>query len=136
MAIDGNRCRTRSRIHSSPLWSVELPLGWSSSEESECTSFCGHPILGILQASAVQKPDGEITQADIMEFAEESQAHCICSKTVHTDRYFGTRCESERSGISWTEWWLAWSSTLVYFTYNVPAVEKTREIGQFPDYRS
>jgi hypothetical protein len=120
----------RNRTYSSTWWSIEIPSGWSPWEHEECTSFHGSPALGVIQVSAVRKLGGDVSHADLMEFATESKNRCARSQSIFTEKHFGFSCESEKNGEFWAEWWLACGSTLVYLTYNVAAGIEASEIDQ------
>ena len=125
---------TQSRgSYSSDWWSVELPSGWSISEESACVSFCSDSGAGVLKVSAIRKPDGYVAESDISEFIGEQNQGCSAPRPIHSPRYFGRARCCERECTSLAEWWLAQKSVLVYFTYAraTETVNRTEEVRAF-----
>ena len=110
-------------MYSSQWWSVELPSGWSVSENSDCVSFRSCPLRGILSASATRKPDGRIAVSDLAEFIEGASADAI-----ESERYFGFTRECARGEGFLAEWWLVRGSVLVYFSYSAGCGAEASEI--------
>ena len=110
-------CQYGFRVYSSEWWSIELPEGWSHLEEPECTSFHLNATGGVLRVSAVRKPEGSISKADLMDFFEQRSLGDARPLEVESRHYFGLKCEYEKCDSSWSEWWLARGSILVYITY-------------------
>ena len=124
------RCQNKPHIYSSQWWSVELPNGWSYREENECTSFYANGANGVLQISAVRKPDSCVGMADVREFSEQANHRNSEMHEVHSKNYFGLSCKYEKGDRYWAEWWLAHGQILVYITYNADVGKQDSEIRE------
>jgi len=117
-------------IYSSEWWSIDLPLGWAASEESDCVSFRSTSHPGVLNASAVRKPDGSVKDEDFSEFIGEPNHDCSAAKPIHAGRYIGFTRNCAHNGALLTEWWLAHGSVLVYITYTTTTENESRELKE------
>ena len=105
--------------HTSDWWTLEIPRTWKSTEESKCAAFRANPPIGVLQVSAVRKPQDSVTFDDVHEFAFDSKTRKAAIRPFSTSRASGLYAEYQESGLHWREWWLSGGSVLVLLTYNV-----------------
>lgn len=127
------RCSKHHGIYSSEWWSIDLPSGWAASEESDCVSFRSISHTGVLNASAVRKPDGSVKDEDFSEFIGEANHDCSAAKPIHAGRYIGFTRNCAHNGPLLAEWWLAHGSVLVYITY---ATTTETESGELDEVRN
>ncbi|HEY6972465.1 MAG TPA: hypothetical protein VJA94_24870 [Candidatus Angelobacter sp.] len=108
----------------SAWWSADLPNGWQGHQEPECATISREPRLGVLQVSAVKKPDGMVTDDDLRDFAED---HVVAGRALLPVEYkvfSGFALSYLKGSLFWKEWWLRSGDMIVYATYNV---QKDRE---------
>jgi len=129
-SISMRRCMQSRSIHSSNWWSIELPSGWSVSEESDCVTFRSNAQAGVLKVSAVRKPYGHVAEADISEFIGEPKRGGTAPTPLQTQNYFGWQRHQEHGGTFLAEWWLARESVLVYLTYERPTGAGNDELDE------
>ena len=116
-SMSRHRCSQHCGAYSSEWWSIDLPSGWTASDESDGVSFRSDSHGGVLHVSAVRKPDGSIVDADFSEFIGESKLNCETAIPIHAERCSGFTRECSQIGTLLTEWWLAYGGVLVYITY-------------------
>lgn len=112
-----HRCPQHHGVYSSEWWSIDLPSGWTSSDEIGGVSFRRESHGGVLHVSAVRKPDGSIVDDDFSEFIGESKPNCETAMPIRTERCSGFTRDCAHSGTQLTEWWLAHGCVLVYLTF-------------------
>ena len=116
-SMSRQRCSQHCGAYSSEWWSVDLPSGWTASDETGAVSFRSDSHSGVLHVSAVRKPDGRIVEADFSGFIGEPKLNCETAIPIQAERWSGfTRCCSHNCTLL-TEWWLAYGCVLVYITY-------------------
>lgn len=113
-------------VYETETWSVEVPDGWTVTEDDECVSFTAGEPIGALQVSAYLK-DGQVTNEDLEELAEEHLTAGAQPETVDHPTYEGFGIAYEVDEEFWTEWFLRNGNQAIYATYNCPVGEQDAE---------
>jgi hypothetical protein len=98
---------------------MKLQAGWAAHESPDCVSFSVDPSGGLLQVSAVRKPDGSVTSQDLHDFASGSKGGVKNFQHIELSKISGIASEYVRENRYWREWWLKKGPIVVYLTYNV-----------------
>jgi hypothetical protein len=119
-------------VFESTWWSAELPEGWLGSAEEDCATFFSQSdgAAGAIQVSSTRKTIGDVTYAELREFATKrlpAEAHLEPFLSTELSGYTAIFCEEQTA---WQMWWIARGSVLIYVTYNVEVdSESTAERG-------
>jgi hypothetical protein len=105
-------------------------LRWAASEENDCVSFRSISHTGVLNVSAVRKPDGRVKDEDFSEFIGEPNHNCSAAEPIHAERYIGFTRKCAHNGVFLAEWWLAHGSVLVFITYAKTTETESTELDE------
>jgi len=122
-----NKNGRQGEVYQSSWWSMKLQAGWAAHENADCVSFSADPLGGVLQVSAIRKPDGSVTLQDLQNFASDSRAGIKNLQHFELSEISGIASEYVREERYWREWWLKRGSTVIYLTYNVAAAAREAE---------
>ncbi|MGB6689053.1 MAG: hypothetical protein WBE76_14560 [Terracidiphilus sp.] len=114
----------RDETYNSDWWSIDLPPEWGVREDEECTTFTSTSSPGVLQVSAVRKPNGAVTLQDLQEFASGSPNEVESLVSTELGAISGVTCESVQNGKHWKKWWLRKGPILVFLTFNTAVESK------------
>jgi hypothetical protein len=115
-----------SQIFHDVLWEIELPTGWSSEQDEDCSSFFAEDGVGALQISDFLKSEA-VTDEDLQELAEEhnlrdlsqeSQEREVRSSRVQFNTLTGFHIDFCTDGEYWRQWWLRCGQIMIFATYN------------------
>jgi hypothetical protein len=102
-------------------WRLEIPEGWSLTEDESCTTFCHPQGVGAFQVSSYRK-DEAVTDDDLREFAGD-----IPLAPVALARLTGFRTRFSQDDTFWTKWWLRAGCQMIHATYNCPLADRGQE---------
>ena len=102
-------------------WRLEIPDGWSPTEDESCTTFCHPQGVGAFQVSSYRK-DEAVTDDDLREFAGD-----IPLAPVSLARLTGFRSRFSQDDTFWTKWWLRAGCQMIHATYNVSLADRGQE---------
>jgi hypothetical protein len=100
----------------SDWWTAVLPDSYLAEVNEYCVDIIDLNEIGILQLSAHRKDDGEITLADLLEFALD-EAERSELEEFRSDAFFGYFHETRDNKINRRKWWIASGRTMLYATY-------------------
>jgi hypothetical protein len=120
--------RRQGEVYQSSWWSMKLQAGWAAHENADCVSFSADPSGGVLQVSAIRKPNGSVTSQDLRDFASDSKGGVKNLRHVELSEVSGIASEYVREKRYWREWWLKKGPTVVYLAYNVAVAESEAEV--------
>jgi len=106
--------KAKERRYEAGWWSIELPEGWSVSDDPECATFTSTKLKGVLQLSAYRK-DSDIGEGELSELADEP-----APEFVALGLFAGLCNTHDIEGLRWKKWWLARARTLIFATYHGP----------------
>ena len=102
-------------------WRLEIPDGWSPTEDESCTTFCHPKGVGAFQVTSYRK-DEAVTDDDLREFAGD-----IPLAPVSLALLTGFRTRFSQEDTFWTKWWLRAGCQMIHATYNCPLGERGQE---------
>ncbi len=105
-------------------WSIDLPDHWQceEDEEEDIVEFFHPDGVGTFDVSSYFKEEGEVTLADIAEFAEEDNLET--TDLPYLNGYYKKVIED---GESIFQWWLCTANHLIYATYVCDQAEEAVE---------
>ena len=107
-------------------WRVVLPPGWRSEPNEACHAAVPDHGVGALQFSSARKGDQAVTEADLLEFAQDDLEGRQSGEVTSGD-FTGITVEFTSEGVYWRKWWLRNGSVLLFVTYNCVAGEEGSE---------
>jgi len=93
-------------------WSIDLSNNWIAEETDECMAFYNPDGVGVIQISTYLKEAGDVTDEDLLEFAE-----VINPDTADLPYLKGIHEASDDNGDVFLNWWLRSGPQLFYVTY-------------------
>ena len=60
--------------YKSAWWSVELPDDWEAKQDEDCVTLTSERDIGALQISGYRRDGENVTDDDLLEFAEDELA--------------------------------------------------------------
>lgn len=99
-------------LYTHDTWSLDLPEGWQVEDEEECTLIYHPEGVGAFQLSAFHKDTGDISDEDLIDFAEG--ADILPVEFPHLQGYENIEVEDD-AFIS--NWWLRNGPDFVFVTY-------------------
>ncbi len=103
----------------SAYWKVFLPAGWEGRNDPECATFERPGGPGALQISAARK-DGEVTDADLNDFAKDHLSNGAKAKPIAAGDFVGFDFQYRDDERYWRQWFVRRGSVAVFLTYNCP----------------
>ena len=98
--------------YSHDSWSIDLPSGWQVEETTELVSFFHPDGVGSFEVSTFFADEGEITLADITEFAEVANPEPVAYE--YLSGIFKLEYEA---GEAVFQWWLSTGNQMMFATY-------------------
>lgn len=114
-------------IFESAFWSIELPSGWTVTQEEECTTLQADYLMGKLQLSSARKEKGLVTDEDLREFAQDHIEAGAKLGSAEFGPFSGFYISYSTEDTYWREWWLRSGTVIVYVTYRVELDAKGTE---------
>lgn len=99
-------------LYTHDTWSLDLPEGWQVEDEEECTLIYHPEGVGAFQVSAFHKEGGDISDEDLVDFAEG--ADILPVEFEHLEGYENIEVEDD-AYIS--NWWLRKGPDFIFVTY-------------------
>ena len=93
-------------------WSIDLPTGWQVEETTELVSFFHPDGIGSFEVSTFFTDEGEISDEDILEFAEVENP-----EMVEFEYLSGLHALEIEDGEMIFQWWLSTGNQMLYATY-------------------
>jgi hypothetical protein len=117
-------------VYHSHSWQINVAAGWLADRDNDCVTIANHDGVGALQISAFQKPNGDVTKADLLDAAdldEPAQQHL---RNIECGDFQGLALSFADDQTFWRQWWIASGATMLFVTYNcdVEHKESDREI--------
>jgi hypothetical protein len=94
-----------------------LPPGWRGHLDPECTTITADPEVGALQFSSAFK-DGEVSLADLRDFASEHLDAGAPTRSVHLGDFEGFAIAFGTEDAFWRQWFLRNRKQALFVTYN------------------
>lgn len=107
--------------YKSKWWSVELPENWKAKGKEDCVTFTSESGVGALLISSFRNDDKEVTNDDLLHFAEDELVAGVDMQNISCGEFNGMGISYLVDGNYWRKWWLWKGSTLLYVTYNCSA---------------
>ena len=105
----------KERRHRERAWSI-APGPWSAQADGECATLEPPTRDTALQVSAYRKPAGEVTDADLADFAADAELPEV--SPVQCGDFQGLSGAYTDDGVAWRKWWLRAGPLLLHVTYN------------------
>jgi hypothetical protein len=107
-------------------WSLMLPENWKGQHDEECETMYDPSGVGALQISSARK-DGEVTDEDLLSFAEEHIEAGAKTKDVRLDDFSGITFSYAFDNQFWRQWFMKSNSLALFITYNCELAHKDIE---------
>lgn len=117
-----------TQLYRSAGWSIQVPDGWTATEEDGHVAFRAEPPRGVLHVSAARK-DGPVTDEDVAEFARDRLGEDAELRPASLGHFRGGHARYEADGECWREWWVYRGSLMLYATYTVDLPLRGTEDG-------
>lgn len=110
-----------------PSWAIELPPEWIGEHDDICSTVCHPEGVGVLQISSYSK-DGDVTLADLREFAQEHLDGGAKLADAESGDFWGFTLAFGAEGIFSQHWYLANSNKALFITYNCDEINLGSEL--------
>jgi hypothetical protein len=110
-----------------PGWSIEIAPNWEAQDDAECITITASKDSGALQVSSAIKEIGNITDAELLEFAAEDGLEANVSPSA-LGQFSGFMAPHSREGLLWHNYWLRCGSLMIFATY---IVEPSRKVSEW-----
>jgi hypothetical protein len=117
-------------LFESAWWRTELPSGWVGELGEDCASLYHPEGVGALQVSAFRKDGGNVSDADLHEFAKDQYGANLDWLPVEEGSLSGIHRAWDDGDSSWCAWFLRGGALLLFVTYNCAFGESRREVGE------
>jgi hypothetical protein len=97
-------------------WSVEVPQAWAITQHLECVTF-ERSAEGALQVSSATKKTGDVTDAELLEYAESQNKGWGSAARVTCGQFQGFLYQYTDDEMQCNRWFLRHGSTLLFVTY-------------------
>lgn len=114
--------------YKSAWWSLELPAAWNIEEAQDCVSFISENEVGALQISAYRRKGKDVTNDDLLHFAEDELIEGVELQNITCGEFTGIGITYLVDDDYRRKWWLWSGSLLLYVTYNCSAEKRFVEM--------
>ncbi len=115
------------RKYKSAWWSVELPDDWEADQDEDCVTFTSERGVGALQISAYRRDSENVTDEDLLEFAEDELIEEETPQSISCGEFIGFETSYFADENFWRKLWLRSGSLLLFVTFNCAAEERAVE---------
>lgn len=100
-------------------WLLELPDEWQAEQEEDAVVISDEDGVGELIITTLQKTEGEVSAAELQDYAAESAQAAGGSVEVTVSDAVGLLCEynDSEAGEHVREWYLRFEELFLYMTY-------------------
>ena len=114
--------------YKSAWWSLDLPAPWNVEEKKDRVAITSEDYVGVLQISAYRREGNEVTNDDLLHFAEDELVEGVELQNIICGEFTGIGISYLVDGSYWRKWWLWRGALLLYVTYNCSAEQRFVEM--------
>jgi len=105
-------------------WALDLPPEWKVERDEETTIISDEDGVSTLEISAVRKRDGEVTGADLADFADELNEMGLPRHETSLGDFDGFIYEYEEEAYWCRDWFVAFKDVCVFVSYTCLVEDK------------
>ena len=111
------------------VWcSLDLPAAWKVEEKKDGVTITSEDNVGVLQISAYRREGKEVTNDDLLHFAEDELVEGVELQNITCGEFTGIGVSYLVDGSYRRKWWMWRDSLLLYVTYNCSAEQRFVEM--------
>lgn len=121
------------RVLETNWWSVSLPDEWDAEQDEDTIVITDEDDVGSIQITDLKREDGDASQADLLELAEELIEQGVAYVPASVGDFVGIRFEYEEEDVFVIEWFLRCEDLVLLVSYDCDLDNKAMDVGMVED---
>ena len=121
------------RVLETNWWSISLPDEWIAERDEEAIIIFDEDDVGTIQLTDLKREDGDASQEDLFELAEELIEQGIKHVPAAMGDFVGIRFEYEEDDVFVIEWFLRCEDLVLLVSYDCDLDNKAMDVGMVED---